>query len=138
MKLSLQYAPETDHYYYWNRKKNYAINGMFCCTDNCRITYMCIGDTSTVHDNRVLEQFQLHLVPQRFFTGDEYLMGDSAYIPTCFLIPPYKGCDVNRTRVRQFNATLSSKRTEAIECTFGLLKARFPILVGCNVRIKDK
>lgn len=107
--ITLQYAPLTDWYCYFNRKGSYALNAMVVCNDPGRITYMRVGDTSAVHDTRIFDNSQLALHPQNFFSEDEFLIGDSAYTCNKQMITPFKKPRAKNIDCRLFNATLSSR-----------------------------
>lgn len=135
--VTLQYAPLTDWYFYYNRKSSYALNAMVVCTDQCRITYFRVGDTSAVHDARVFENSRLSSTSADFFSPGEYLIGDSAYSVSDTMIAPFKKPRSTEPACRQFNSTLSSRRI-AIEHLFGQLKARFPSITAIGTRISGK
>lgn len=135
--INLRYAPEVDHYSYYNRKNTYAVNAMVVCTDEYQITYVRAGDTSAVHDSRVFRLSLLSQYPALFFEEDEYLLGDSAYTPTAHMVPPYKNPRARGKFEKRFNYALSQRRI-IVEHTFGLLKARFPALTSIPVRIRDR
>lgn len=137
--VNLQFTPEVDDYYfYFNRKKTYAINVMAVCTDGRQITFLRVGDTSAVHDVRVFSRSLLHQQPGDFFEPNEYLIGDSAYSASIHMIPPFKGARIRGAQgraCRKFNFILSQRRI-AIEHTFGMIKAQFPALTNLPVRIR--
>lgn len=132
--LTLKYAPLKDWFCYFNRKGTYALNAMVVCTDRGQIVYIRAGDTSAVHDARVFENSQLSINPERFFSPNEYLIGDSAYTCNNRMVTPFKKPRALDPDCRQFNATLSSRRT-VIEHVFGILKARFPSITSISIRI---
>jgi hypothetical protein len=134
--ITLQYSPLEDWYFYFNRKSSYALNAMVVCTDQRRIIYMRVGDTSAVHDARVFEKSRLSAHPEAYFGPGEYLIGDSAYPANDYMITPYKKPRSAEPACRQFNPTLSSRRI-AIEHLFGLIKARFPSVTAVGTRIVD-
>ena len=77
--------PET----YWNRKKRYSIQlqgivdhkGMF-------IDYE-IGWPGSVHDAKVYKNSYFYQNVSKIIKGDEFLLGDSAYPLSTFLIKPF-------------------------------------------------
>jgi hypothetical protein len=132
--ITLSYAPLEDWGFYHNRESSYALNALLVCNDQRRITYLRVGDTSSVPDARVLASSQLHLIPDRFFDEGEYLIGDSAYTLTDYMVAPFKKPVPSRYH-NAFNATLSSQRI-VIEDVFGLIKARFPSVTNVTIRIE--
>ncbi|RPA72596.1 hypothetical protein BJ508DRAFT_200353, partial [Ascobolus immersus RN42] len=135
--VQLTYAPESEYYFYFNRKHTYALNAMAVCDDQHRILYLRCGDTSAVHDSLVFERSVLGQETETFFNDGEYLIGDSAYTVTARMITPFKKPRALQRSCRRFNYALSSVRI-AIEHTFGMIKARFPALTCIPVRIHDQ
>ncbi|RPA79140.1 hypothetical protein BJ508DRAFT_200657, partial [Ascobolus immersus RN42] len=134
--LNLQYTPETNHYFYFNRKSTYAIGAMAVCTDNRQIVYLRVGDTSAVHDTTVFSRSYLSQTPSQYFGDGEYLIGDSAYTPTATMIVPFKKPRARQPLPKRFNFALSQRRI-VIEHAFGMIKARFPALTNVPIRIRD-
>jgi hypothetical protein len=70
-------------------------------------------------------------VPENYFSDKEYLLGDSAYLNSAFMVSAYKKYS------GQLNDLLSSPCSIA-ELTIGVLKARFPFLRQIHIRIHGK
>ncbi|XP_017470369.1 PREDICTED: putative nuclease HARBI1, partial [Rhagoletis zephyria] len=71
------------------------------------------------------------------YCGDYYLLGDSAYPCSKFLITPYRDNGHLTSAQKYFNIKLSSGRV-AIEHTLGILKQRFRQLYYCKLRNMEK
>lgn len=75
--------------------------------------------------------------PAACFGPGQYLLGDSAYPASQFLVPPYKAPD-NRVRQNtQFNKLLSNVCID-IEHAFGMFKGRWRSLTGLRLRVNNK
>ena len=119
--------PET----YWSRKKRYSIQlqgivdyrGVF-------IDYK-IGWPGSVHDAKVYKNSYFYQNVSNIIKGDEFLLGDSAYPISTFLIKPFVNSQVPSQI--QFNIIHSLHRV-VVENAFGRLKNRFIALKGLNSR----
>ena len=97
------------------------------------------GFPGAMHDGRVLrrstifdkaEARQIITEPTTDSNGQEigpYLVGDSAYPMSPWLIKPYPEGTRDRDEIR-FNKELSSARVK-VECAFGMLKSRWRVLM---------
>jgi hypothetical protein len=138
--LGLAYKPEVHGEEYFTCKQQYAINSMVICDDCRRIRYINIGWPGSVHDQRIFSNSIISRTPDSFFSDKEYLIGDSAYSNSAYMVPAYKkfGGQVALSAGQNFfNDLLSSPRSTA-EHTIGILKARFPFLRQIRIRIRDK
>jgi hypothetical protein len=119
--------PET----YWNRKKRYSIQlqgivdyrGIF-------IDYE-IGWPGSVHDAKVYKNSYFYHNVSKIIKGEEYLLGDSAYPISTFLIKPFVNSQIP-SQIR-FNVIHSLHRV-VVENAFGRLKNRFIALKELNTR----
>ena len=123
--IVLQYKPggvfHGEHFY--TRKKRYAIDLCAVCDSQKRFIYSLVGFSNTTHESQVWAATQIHQHPTRFFTPGQYLLADSAYSPTKYMVPPFKAPHTLRRRNRKFNRQLSSICID-IEHAFGMLKGR--------------
>lgn len=74
--------------------------------------------------------------PRTYFSPDQYILADSAYTSTEYLVPPYKAPHTRRRRIRRFNKRLSSVRI-VIEHAFGILKGRWKSLTGLRLILNN-
>ncbi len=127
--IVLQYKPDGvfhgEHFYTW--KKRYAIDLCAVCDSQKQFIYSLIGFSNTTHDSRVWAATQIHQHPTRFFIPGQYLLGDSAYSPTKYMVPPYKAPNTSRRSNQKSNCQLSSICID-IEHAFGMLKGRWKSL----------
>ena len=119
--------PET----YWNRKKRYSIQlqGIIDYRDMF-INYE-IGWPGSVHDAKVYKNSYFYQNVSKIIKEEEYLLGDSAYPLSTFLIKPFVNSQIP-SQIR-FNVIHSLHRV-VIENAFGRLKNRFIALKDLNTR----
>lgn len=75
---------------FYIRKSNYAINAMIVCDDLKVIRHCYVGWPGNTHDNRVYDNSMLAKSPSDFFSGDQYILADSAYTASREVVPAYK------------------------------------------------
>ncbi|CAI2199582.1 10124_t:CDS:1, partial [Funneliformis geosporum] len=129
--ILMKNAPSKDSEVYFTRKKRYAIHcqgivnyrGIFISFD--------VGWPGSVHDARVYRNSSFYKNYSNLIQEDDYLLGDSAYPISPFLIPPFK--DPNSQRHKDFNQFHSSHRV-VVENAFGRLKARFGVLRDLDIK----
>lgn len=116
---------------FYCRKKYYALNCQVCCDSNRKITSLSLRSPGAVPDTLAHMKSELYWgiasgkLPARF-----HFLGDGAYPRSEQMTTPY-----NRTELRRdvgkafdnFNYYLSQLRIN-IECCFGMLVNKFPIL----------
>lgn len=122
--------------HFFNRKKRYAIDLCAICDSDKRITYMLTGFSNAMHDARVWGHTNIHRNPTAYLSPGQYILGDAAYTPTKYMVPPYKAPEANRSENHAFNKQLSHIRID-IEHTFGMLKGRWKSLTGMRLIITD-
>jgi hypothetical protein len=76
------------------------------------------------------------LFPDKYFSSNQYLLGDTAYTSNGFMVTPFKQPRAKQPHEQTFNTTLSSRRI-AIENTLGLLKGRFLGVTRVSIRIRN-
>ncbi|XP_017469591.1 PREDICTED: uncharacterized protein LOC108361483 [Rhagoletis zephyria] len=117
---------------YIDRKGNITLTMQAICDENKKFINIFVGFPGSSHDSWV---FQNSPIYQKLssYCGDYYLLGDSAYPCTQYVITPYKDNGHLTAAQKNFNVKLSSGRV-AIEHTFGILKQRFRQLYYCKLR----
>jgi len=135
----LAFQPRTeDSPDYSGRKYGYSISSLIVCDDQRLIQYYLAGWPGSAHDNRIFKQTGLYQSPEKFFSSIEYLLGDSAFENTWFMVSAYKK-PANMTLPREqevFNSALAKPRVIS-EQTIGILKGRFPWLRHIRMHITD-
>ncbi len=120
------------------RKFGYSISTLVVCDDKRRIRYYQSGWAGSAHDNRVFDNSDIGLHPEKFFDEKQYILGDSAYTPRPSVVSAYKKLP-NRELPRHqelFNRKLARLRIIS-EHTIGVLKARFPWLRNIRHKLKE-
>ena len=114
---------------YSGRKHAYSISALIICDDQRRIRYINAGWPGTAHDNRILRNSNIFQRPLSFFAERQYILGDSAFENTWFVVLAFKKPRGNKLPREQeiFNDAMSKPRVIS-EHTIGILKGRFPWL----------
>lgn len=129
--VPMRNAPSKDPEVYFTRKKRYAIHCQGIVNDSGIFTSFDIGWPGSVHDARVFRNSSFYKNYSNLIQDDDYLLGDSAYPISPFLIPPFK--DPTSRKHKEFNQFHSRHRV-VVENAFGRLKARFRILKDLDVK----
>lgn len=119
---------------YYTRKGFYGMAGMVVCDDQRRILHIDLGWPGSVHDARVWGNSSFKRNPAKYFTRGEYLLADSGYPTSDYIVSAYKrvrGFSLSRIH-EKFNKRLAQCRF-VNEHTIGILKSRFPSLRGMRV-----
>ena len=135
-------APRQDQEVYINRKGFHSIVLQAVC--NHRMVFMdCYaGWPGSTHDARDLRRSDLYQIvleqgTERLSPYGSYLLGDSAYPLTTWLMNPFRDNGRHLEKERRYNFLHSSRRM-AIERAFALLKGRFRRLKYVDmVRVED-
>lgn len=136
--MDLEFRPKWRDQEFYTRKASYAIQNLAICDDKRRIRYFATGIFGSAHDSRVFtETMGVH--PERYFADGEYILADSAYGCTHYMIPPYKRPPNGEldSEKKRFNKMHSGTRI-AIEHCFGILKCRFGSLRMIRQQIQNK
>lgn len=137
--IVLNYEPrgifKGEHFY--NRKGRYALDLMAIC--NCRkeFTYYLAGWPNSQHDASIFGHSNISKHPEQYFTEGEYLLADSAYPSTEWVVPPFKAPHNRQKVVERFNRKLSNVRID-IEHAFGMLKGRWSSLASLRLRLNTQ
>ena len=137
--VCLDRRPAHHHECYYSRKSDYSINCTIVCDDLCRVTYFLAGWPGSVHDNRVFRNTDLFQNKAKYFSTNEYLLGDSAYSSNQIMVQAFKktkGQADLPQRKERFNTFLAEVRITSEHC-IGMIKGRFPSMRRLNVWIKD-
>lgn len=117
---------------YIDRKNITSLGLQAICNEKRKFTDIFVGYPGSVHDNRIYENSDVYSqLPN--LCGSFFLLGDSAYACSQYLIRPYRDNGHLSSRQNIFNRKLSSGRI-VIEHSFGLLKQRFRQLYYCKLK----
>jgi hypothetical protein len=129
--IILGIAPLKQPEIYWNRKKKYSIQYQGIVDYRGIFIDYEIGWPGSVHDAKVYRNSFFYQNVSTLIEGWDYLLGDSAYPLSSFLIKPFSNPENNLQT--QFNITHSSHRV-VVENAFGRFKNRFICLKELNVK----
>jgi hypothetical protein len=124
-------APLKQPEIYWNRKKKYSIQCQGIVDHRGVFIDYEIGWPGSVHDAKVYRNSFFYQNVSTLIKGWDYLLGDSAYPLSTFLIKPFNNSENNLEA--QFNVSHSLHRV-VVENAFGRFKNRFSSLKELNVR----
>ena len=99
--VPMRNAPSKDPEVYFTRKKRYAIHCQGIVNDSGIFTSFDVGWPGSVHDARVFRNSSFYKNYSQLIQDDDYLLGDSAYPISPFLIPPFK--DPSSRKQKEFN-----------------------------------
>ncbi len=131
MYIPMRNALSKDSEVYFTRKKCYAIHCQGIVNDSGIFTSFDVGWPGSVHDVWVFRNSSFYKNYSNLIQDDDYLLGDSAYPISPFLIPLFK--DPGSWKHKEFNQFHSRHRVIVENC-FGRLKARFRILKDLDVK----
>ena len=97
---------------FFNRKKRYAMDLCAVCDSNKRFIYFLSGWPNSQHDQRIFAAGDLCRNPAFYFSPGQYLLGDSAYTNSTYLVTPYKAPHTGDPDIRRFNKRLSRIRID--------------------------
>ena len=135
----LEFKPRLNGEDYFTRKGGYAVHSLIICDDQVRIRGITLGWAGSVHDNRVWLRSSYNQTRCEFFRPKEYLLGDSAFKPSCIMIPAFKkpfGQNLDPYK-SFFNSKLAIPRILSEHC-IGRLKGRFQLLKRLRVLIRTR
>lgn len=64
---------------------------------------MLTGYSNVMYNTRVWSQTKIHQNPLSYLLPDQYFLGNAAYIPTSYMVPPYKASETNQVNNTTFN-----------------------------------
>lgn len=137
-EVALAEKPTQDPEAFYSRKQRYALKMQVVCDHKLRIRHLITGYPGSVHDARIYNNSDLALQPQNYFSGDEWIAGDSAYKLTPTVLTPFRknASGANSKNFKLFNKTFSEFRVRIEHC-FSRLKERFGSLKELKIAIKD-
>lgn len=118
---------------YINRKNDASLNVQAICDSTGRFMNVDCSWPGSVHDSRIWHNSGIKEMMQANRFG-ALLIGDEGYGISPYMMTPYRKPVQPHEKI--YNK-LHTKERVIIECAFGKLKARFPILKG-KVRLKTE
>lgn len=137
-EIKLAEKPMYDSESYFSRKHIYSMKIQAVGDNKKKIRHLVCGYPGSVHDARIFSNCELATKSTVFFSGSQWLAGDSAYKLSTTIITPYRATSkVGTVQERNiFNYHFGKYRIR-IENTFGLLKERFGSLKELRIRVGD-
>lgn len=117
--------PSDTEHVYRNHKSQHSLNIQVVCNAKCLITDLVARYPGSTHDSYIFRHCGLYERLSRGDFGDGWLLGDSAYSLSPWIMTPY--LQPRTPRQRRYNAAHKQTRN-IIERTFVLLKGRFRCL----------
>ena len=117
----LQNAPKKDKEVYFTRKKRYALHCQDIIDYRGIFTNYDVGWPSSVHNVKVYRHSYFYLNKSLLIQENDFLISNSAYPLSPFLIKPYSKPNNDQ---KIFNQIFSSHKI-VVEHSFGRLKNRF-------------
>ncbi|KAL6572926.1 hypothetical protein OROHE_002402 [Orobanche hederae] len=125
--IPLSEKPAINGECYWDRKHRYSINMQIVCDVDRRIIGFSCGWPGSMHDAGLWRRSVQAKNPNKFFRKGEYIIGDSAYGLSKFLIPAFKSPAADMHMNKEFNYLLAKSRVRN-EHNIGILKGRWSCL----------
>lgn len=122
---------------YYSRKCVYGLNCQIVSDLDRRIRFFFLGYPASVHDSRCIKESRFCTKPEEYFNPGEYVLADSAYTLSEYILTSFKKPASLNPENADFNQILSSMRV-CVEHCIGILKNRFESLKGMRHRIRDK
>lgn len=146
-KTKLYFKTEAKAEQFFSNKSDYSVSAQTVINTNGDFVYFVSGFPGAMHDSTTYKACMLDAEHYRFFSQNEFLLGDKAYPLSDHLITPYKnrpsrrnqdGMDSNGlTKQEAYYNKLVIDQRIAIENAFGRLKGRFPIFKEVRYRIRS-
>ncbi|MBW0538101.1 hypothetical protein O181_077816 [Austropuccinia psidii MF-1] len=91
------------------------------CNINKQFTALHVGCTGSLHDSHVYQHMKIAQTPQELYEKDQYLLSNSAYASSPWVVPAYKRVLAQNEDNHSFNYCLAKSRV-IIKRAIGILK----------------
>lgn len=115
-----------------HKKKHYSIDLYAVYNSWKRFIYSLTGFSNTTYNSQVRVTIQIHQNPTWYFILGQYLLNNSVYSLTKYMIPLYKVPYILCRSNRKLNSWLSSIHID-IKYVFDLLKSWWKSLTGLRL-----
>lgn len=133
-EIKLAEKPFDDPEAYFSRKHIYSMKVQAVCDHKRKIRHIVLGYPGSVHDARIYNNCNLSKKTEDYFSGRQWIAGDSAYKLTKTVLTPYRSNSAQNRN--NFNRIFSKYRIR-IEHSFGIMKERFNSLKELKLQIKN-
>ncbi|MBW0573092.1 hypothetical protein O181_112807 [Austropuccinia psidii MF-1] len=106
------------------------------CNINKQFTSLHVGCTGSLHDSNVHQQMKIAQTTQEFYEKNHYLLSDSAYESSPWVVLAYKGAVAQNEDNCPFNYCLAKSRVR-IEHAIGILKGQWFSLREMKNQMRD-
>ncbi|MBW0482923.1 hypothetical protein O181_022638 [Austropuccinia psidii MF-1] len=121
---------------YFDCKKRYSMSIQLVCDIDKEFNALHVGCTGSLHDSNVYQNIKIEQTPQDFYEKDQYLLADSAYASSPWVVPAYKGVVAQNEASFSFNYCLEKSRVR-IKHAIGILKGRWFSLHKMGNQMRD-
>ncbi len=122
-------AANLNHTDYFNRKGFHSILLQLTVAANCSIWNYDVGWAGSIHDSLNFTRSEIGQRCARGWFGNYCLVGDCAYPARPYMLVPFKGCKEGLYHLKYYWNFIQSSTRMPVERAFGMLKARFRILL---------
>lgn len=122
--INFSQKPALDGEVYWTRKSRYSLNAQIVCDIYKKIIFYQVGWPGSIFDQTAFSQTKFFLEPHRFFSDNQFLLGDSGYTASRHMLTPYRNPAAQINENAEFNLEFSRARV-LVEHAIGLLKSRY-------------
>ncbi|MCO5584541.1 hypothetical protein L7F22_038469 [Adiantum nelumboides] len=130
-------APRDNHVDYFNKKGFHSILLQLTVAANCSIWNYDVGWAGSGHDSLNFSRSDIGQACARGELGNYCLVGDCAYPARPYMLVPFKGCTEGLSRLKYYWNFIQSSTRMPVERAFGMLKARFCILLKrCDMNLR--
>ncbi|POM61725.1 hypothetical protein PHPALM_29222 [Phytophthora palmivora] len=133
----LDQKPHINGALHYHRKCRYSLIVQIVCNEDKVILHAFTGWLGSSCDSTVFSKTPLAQHPERFFSDDQYLIGDTGYALSTHLITPYKLPAALKAENAFYNGVISSARV-IIENCGGLYNNRWMLLKGIRAQVNRK
>ncbi|MBW0582103.1 hypothetical protein O181_121818 [Austropuccinia psidii MF-1] len=88
--IPLSQCPPNDGEAYFYCKKRYFMSIQLVCNINKQFTALHVGFTGSLHDPNVYQHIKIAQTPQEVYEKYQYLLSDSEYASSPWVVPAYK------------------------------------------------
>ncbi|CAM6107633.1 unnamed protein product [Calypogeia fissa] len=133
--IPLTQRPKNSGECYYDRKCNYSMNAQVICDHQRKILFLYTGMPGSVSDLTDFKRTSLYadMNEGELFDRNQYLLGDSGYVPMSHLVSAYKRADLSEER-EMFNMCVAKARVTNEHC-IGVLKSRWHSLKQIRIQL---
>ncbi|MBW0499791.1 hypothetical protein O181_039506 [Austropuccinia psidii MF-1] len=106
------------------------------CNINKQFTALHVGCTGSLDNSNVYQHMKLAQTPQEFYKRDQYLLSNSAYASSPWVVPEFKGVLAQNEDSHSFNYCLAKSRV-IIEHAIGIFKGKWLSLREMQNQMRD-